>query len=135
MDYVPPLFRTNGLADKVLRKIVMLKPQSNGVKGAGKLEAEDKGALGSTPNLRSFFLSQFYADGETERESGVLIIKPTGDGWAFTIKDPTAAVMMRVVGRTWDETWLLVEGLLANPQAPWEVDPFEVGKRKRGRRR
>jgi hypothetical protein len=113
----------------------MLKPQSNGVIGTGKLAVEDPQALKDQPNLRGFFLNQTYDDGTTDREAGVLIIKPTGDGWSFTVKDPSAAVMMRVCGRTWAETWVLVESLLGNAKAPWEVDPFELGKRKRGRGR
>lgn len=113
----------------------MLKPQSNGKLGTGKLFVEDPLAFKGLPAWRSFLLDQTYGDGESERLAGVVIFKAGGDGWQFTLKDPTAACMLRVTGRTHDEALLIIEGLLASEKAPWEVDPFEVGRKKRSRGR
>lgn len=119
----------------VAKGIAVLKPQTNGVKGTGKLAADDATAFKSLPNWRAFFLHQTYDDGVTERQPGLLIIKPTGDGWQWTLKDPTSCTMLRVQSRTWDEGMTLVEGLLGSATCPWETDPYEAGKRSRSRGR
>lgn len=120
---------------RLVRRFSMLKPQSKGVRGTGKLAAEDPLAWKELPRWREFLLAQTYSDGVTERQAGLVIFRADGDGWQFTLKDPTSCTMLKVSARTWDEALLVVEGLLGDPDAPWETDPYESAKRGRSRGR
>lgn len=113
----------------------MLKPATVGVRGTGKLASDDPLAWKELPGWRRFFLEQEYADGAGERLPGVLIVRADGNGWNLVLKDPQAALMLKVCGRTWDEALLLAEAALGDPHAPWESDPYEVNRRKNSRRR
>lgn len=113
----------------------MQKPQPNGVKGTGKLAADDPLAWKGLPGWRKFLLAQEYDGDGGERQAGVVIFKATGDGWQFTLKDVTSCTMLRVSGRTWDEVVMICEGFLTSDGAPWETDPYEAGKRGRSRGR
>lgn len=113
----------------------MLKPQSNGVKGTGKLAADDQLALKELPALRAFFLDQTYAGGQDERLPGVAIIKATGDGWLMVLKDPQSCQMIKLLARSWDEMLLMAESALVDPHAPWETDAYETDRRSKIRKR
>jgi hypothetical protein len=124
-----------GLHWTLCERVTMIKPGSNGVKGTGKLANDDTLALKELPALRGFFLDQCYTGTTTERLPGVMIVKACGDGWSWTLKDPTSCVMMRMLSRTWDEGLMLLEAALWTEDAPWEADPYEAARRgkKRGK--
>ena len=113
----------------------MIRPNSATVKGTGKLAADDPDAFKGFPRWRGFFLDQVYADGKTERQPGLLILRPTGDGWQWTLKDCASCTMLRYTSRTHDEGILMGEAFLDDENAPWETDPYESAKRAKSRGR
>lgn len=119
-----------------LKGLDMLKPNNVGVaRGTAKLAADDPDAWKGLANLRAFFVDQVYADGESEREPGCLIVKATSQGWLWLLKEPSQALMLRVQGRTWDEACLIADAFLGDPEAPWEIDPYEAGRRAKKKSR
>lgn len=113
----------------------MIKPGANGVRGTGKLEADDVKAFEGLPHWRNFLMSQVYEGTDEERQPGLVIFKATGDGWFFTLKDPSSCLMLKFTGRTFDEALLLGEELLSGNNAAWEADSYEQAKRARSRQK
>lgn len=112
----------------------MMKPNATSAKGTGKLAVDDPMAWKGFPNVRGFFLDQTYGADESERSPGLMILKATADGWQWTLKEVTSCLMLRFSSRTFDEGVLLAEAFLGDPNAPWETDPYEAGKRGRSRK-
>lgn len=113
----------------------MLKPNGSAAKGTGKLAATDEKSWATLPALRSFFLDQTYGSDDAPRDPGCMIVRCTSDGWHCTLKEPSQCLMLKVVGRTWDEMVLLANAFLLDPHAPWETDPYETSRRSRTRKR
>jgi hypothetical protein len=115
--------------------MVVKKPVVSGVKGTGKLAADDPAAFKGFPGWRNFFLSQTYEEDSAERQPGLLIVCARNDLWQFTLKEPSSCLMLKLAARTWDEMILLGEAALVDAGAPWESDPYEAAKRGRSRGR
>lgn len=120
---------------RCLWSFTMLKPNQVGLRGTGKLANDDPDSWKGLPGWRAFFLDQTYGLDLEEREPGVLIVRPTAEGWAFTLKEPSLCLMLKVCGRTWDESVLLAEALLTTEGAPWEADSYEQQRRAKIRKR
>ena len=111
----------------------MRRPNVSDSGGDHPLSEADPKSWKGFPNIRGFFLDTTYEGGTSPRQPGLLIVSVNPTGWTWTLKDPAAGTQLRISGPTWDDVQLLAEGLLADPRAPWVLDPYAQKKRPTSR--
>lgn len=115
-----------------MRKPLMLKAN-----GQLPLAEMDPQAFVKAPYTRGFFLDCLYVGSEEERAPGSLTLRPDGNRWTITLRDPTSMKQIFLAASTLADLWKLVEAVLGDEKAPWVDDRFameraSVGRKKRG---
>lgn len=112
---------------KMKRKVI-----SQGIAKGGQksLVSQDTKAFGKFPAVMSHIGDVVYDDG-SPRKPGTVTVRTLGTSWQLIAKDPDAGAQLVALGQTVDEAMILLDRLLGAEDAPWELDPFAGGGRKK----
>lgn len=112
----------------------MKQPKLRSELGTGQLAVVDVDAFKELPNIRDFMLCTVYPGTTVERTTGVLILTARAGSWVLTAKEGAKCLMLKLQAPSLDELWLTLEEMLESEDAPWEADPYEMGRRRNSRR-
>lgn len=113
----------------------MKKPLTRKPGAQYPLAEMDPKAFEKSPCTRGFFLDARFADDDTERQPGMMILRPDSNRWTCTLKDPTSMTMIFLAAPTLSDLWKVVESVLGDDQSPWVEDRYAVERSPKARKK
>lgn len=102
----------------------MRRPDARTIVAEALPHAPTDVAMKSYPKVMEFLTASAYEGGAGAREPGSWSFRAMSGAWSVTLRDPSAGVMLRVQVEELGDMFAVLEGILADPLPPWEVDPY-----------